>query len=333
MPARTVSAAPHGTEKSGVSGATSSGLRFGVLVLQDADFGTLRERWRRVEELGFDYLFVADHARHARDPSHTWFDGWSTLVAMALETRSIRIGPLVANPILRRPTVLAKAAAAVDHFSMGRLELALGQGVERFDHDETGTPYWSPAERAARFREYVEVVDGALRSWEAPFSFKGRHHRARDVSLAPAPVQRPRPPITVGGRSPTVLRVAAERADCWNTFGLLPTTAEEVVETTRRQNRELDDRCAEMGRDPADLRRSLVMWSPLDPWSATDCFERLVDRFRDAGIAEFIVMWPPDDRCRCSSARPPRSPRSARRQGDRRPIRQRGAARRRSLSQ
>jgi alkanesulfonate monooxygenase SsuD/methylene tetrahydromethanopterin reductase-like flavin-dependent oxidoreductase (luciferase family) len=275
--------------------AGQSALRFGVLVLQDAPFPTLRDRWHRVEELGFDFLFVADHARHTHERSLPWFDGWSTLVAMALETSKIRIGTLVANPILHRPTVLARAAAAVDHLSNGRLELAIGQGVERFDHEETGIPYWSPGERAARFREYVEIVDGVLRSWESPFSFEGRHHRTQDVTLAPPPVQRPRPPITVGGRSPSVLRVAVEQADCWNTFGLAPTPVKEVVEATRRQNHELDERCMELGRDPAELRRSLVMWAPLDPWASPDAFERIVEDFRDGGIAEFIVMWPPED--------------------------------------
>src|SRR5215216_3149076 len=156
MPASTQRVMPDRTGSGSSSGPGSSELRFGVLVLQDADFSILRERWRRVEELGFDFLFVADHARHTREASHTWFDGWTTLVAMALETSTVRIGTLVANPILRQPTVLAKAAVAVDHLSKGRLELAIGQGVERFDHDETGIPYWSPADRAARFREYVE---------------------------------------------------------------------------------------------------------------------------------------------------------------------------------
>jgi alkanesulfonate monooxygenase SsuD/methylene tetrahydromethanopterin reductase-like flavin-dependent oxidoreductase (luciferase family) len=296
MSIRIPTVAPDKAETTGPSGPRRSALRFGVLVLQDADFSILRERWRRAEQLGFDFLFVADHARHTRDGSQTWFDGWTTLVAMALETSTIRIGPLVANPILRAPTVLAKAAAAVDHLSNGRLELAIGQGVERFDHDETGTAYWPPAERAARFREYVQIVDGALQSWQAPFSFQGRYHRAHDVTLAPAPVQRPRPPITVGGRSPTVLRVAAERADCWNTFGLTPTPVDDVVEATRRQNRELDEHCAQVGRDPAELRRSLVMWAPLDPWAAPDAFEKIVTRFREAGVTEFIVMWPPEDR-------------------------------------
>ncbi len=166
-------------------------------MLQDAPFPELRERWRQVEELGFDFLFVADHARHPGDSFHTWFDGWTSLVAMALETNAIQIGTLVANPVLHRPTVLARAASAVDHLSGGRLELAIGQGVERFDHTETGTPYWPPAERARRFREYVEIVDGVLRSSEAPFNFDGDYHEAHDVVLAPPPLKRPRPPIMV----------------------------------------------------------------------------------------------------------------------------------------
>ncbi len=93
-----------------------------------------------------------------------------------------------------------------------------------------------------------------------------------------------------------MLAVAGERADCWNTFGSAPTALDEVVETTRRHNRELDDRCMQVGRAPATLRRSLVLWPPLDPWAAPGAFDRIAEPFRDAGISEFIVMWPPEDR-------------------------------------
>jgi alkanesulfonate monooxygenase SsuD/methylene tetrahydromethanopterin reductase-like flavin-dependent oxidoreductase (luciferase family) len=271
-------------------------LRFGLLVVPDAPFPTLAEQWRRVEELGFDLLFVADHYRHTRNASLPWFDGWTALAAMALQTTTVRIGPLVANPILRGPAVLAKAAAALDHLSDGRLELAIGKGVEEFDHRATGTPFWSPRERATRFREYVQVVDGVLRSWETPFSFEGRYYRTQETSLAPAPVQRPRPPITVGGQSPTVRRVAAERADCWNTFALGDVPFDEILETVRHQKLELDELCTELGREPMKLRRSLVLWKPLDPWETRDAFERIVAAFVKAGITEFIVMWPPEDR-------------------------------------
>jgi alkanesulfonate monooxygenase SsuD/methylene tetrahydromethanopterin reductase-like flavin-dependent oxidoreductase (luciferase family) len=93
--------------------------------------------------------FVADHYRHTRNASLPWFDGWTALAGMAPQTKTVRIGPLVANPILRGPAVLAKAAAAVDHLSNGRLELAIGKGVEEFDHRATGTPYWSARRHCA----------------------------------------------------------------------------------------------------------------------------------------------------------------------------------------
>jgi alkanesulfonate monooxygenase SsuD/methylene tetrahydromethanopterin reductase-like flavin-dependent oxidoreductase (luciferase family) len=271
-------------------------LRFGVLVVPDAPFPTLVQRWHRVEELGFDFLFVADHFRHTSNASLPWFDGWTVLAAMAVHTTSVRIGPLVANPVLRGPAVLAKAAAAIDHLSTGRLELAIGKGVEEFDHRSTGTPVWSPRERAARFREYVQVVDGVLKGWQTPFSFDGRYYRTQDSSVAPAPPQRPRPPLTVGGQSPTVRRVAAERADCWNTFALGDASFNDIVDTVRRHNNELDELCTELGRPAATLRRSLVLWRPLDPWETPDAFTRIVTAFRETGITEFIVMWPANDR-------------------------------------
>jgi alkanesulfonate monooxygenase SsuD/methylene tetrahydromethanopterin reductase-like flavin-dependent oxidoreductase (luciferase family) len=273
-------------------------LRFGVLVVPDALFPALEQRWRLVEELGFDFLFVADHYRHTRDASLPWFDGWTALVAMALQTRTVRIGPLVANPILREPAVVAKAATAIDHLSNGRLELAIGQGVEAFDHEATGMPPWSPAERAARFREYVEIVDGLLRGGETPLTFGGRYYSTHQASIAPGPVQQPRPPITVGGQSPTVRRVAAERADCWNTFALGDAPFDEIVGLVRHQNRDLDELCTVLGREPQALRRSLTLWKPLDPWETPDAFERIVTAFRAAGVQEFIVMWPPEDRLR-----------------------------------
>jgi alkanesulfonate monooxygenase SsuD/methylene tetrahydromethanopterin reductase-like flavin-dependent oxidoreductase (luciferase family) len=271
-------------------------LRFGVLDVPDARFPTLVGRWRWVEELGFDFLFVADHYRHTRTPALPWFDGWTALAAMAIETTTVRIGPLVTNPVLRHPAVIAKAAVAVDHLSNGRLELAVGKGVEEFDHMAVGAPYWPPGERSARFSEYVEIVHGLLTSRQTPFSFEGRYYATYETTIAPGPVQRPNPPITVGGQSPSVRRIAAERADCWNTFALGAVPFDDIVETVRAQNRELDERCLELDRDPATLRRSLVCWKPLDPWEAPDAFERIVASFREAGISEFNVMWPPDER-------------------------------------
>ena len=94
-----------------------------------------------------------------------------------------------------------------------------------------GQPYWTPGERSARFREYVEIVHGLLRSWQTPFSFEGRYYTTYEATVAPGPVQRPQLPLTVGGQSPSVRRIAAERADCWNTFALGAVPLAEIVET------------------------------------------------------------------------------------------------------
>ena len=271
--------------------------RFGVLVLPDAPFPTLFARWALIEELGFDFLFAPDHARHTSDPSAAWFDGLTVVAAMALQTKTIRIGTLVANPILHLPSALAKAAAAVDHLSGGRFELGIGMGVEEFDHQEAGTEYWSARERAERYSEYVQVVDGVLRSATRPFSFEGRYYRTTDATLAPSPLQQPRPPLIIGSRSATGRALAVERGECWNTYALSGEgSVEEIAEKTRRRNREVDERCAEIGRDPRSLRRSLVMWPPLDPWADADGFTRIVETFLPTGIDEFVVMWPGDDR-------------------------------------
>jgi hypothetical protein len=103
-------------------------------------------------------------------------------------------------------------------------------------------------------------------------------------------VQQPRPPITVGGQSPS-RRTAVQRADCWNTFALGDVPFDEILEKVRIHNHELDEHCAEVHRDPATLRRSLVLWKPLDPWVSPEAFERILVSFRDAGISEFNVMW------------------------------------------
>ena len=185
---------------------------------------------------------------------------------------------------------------AVDHLSGGRLELGIGTGIAGFDHDAVGQDYWPPRERADRFAEYVAIVDGVLRSPGGSFQHTGTYLRSSGTPMSPAPVQQPRPPITVGGQSPTVLRVAVQHADCWNTHGPFGRTVDEIAEVTAQQNQRLDEACVEQGRDPSTLRRSLLLFDALDAWSSEDHFQKVVHQFRETGIHEFVVFWPPHDR-------------------------------------
>lgn len=270
--------------------------RFGIYALADAPFPVLRERWRLAEELGFELMYVADHTGDWRDLSGHWFECWTVLAAMAVGTQRIRIGSLIANPILRSPVLLAKEAVAVDHLSGGRLELGIGTGITAFDHLAAGVEPWPMRERMARFAEYVEVVDGLLRDRQRDFRFSGTYLRTAETPASPGPIQQPRPPITVAGQSPTLLRVAAERADCWNTLGQPGHGVARSLEVTRRQNDQLDDLCLARGRRPGDLRRSLLLFEELDAWSSPGALEEVVPRFHRAGIDEFVLFWPPGDR-------------------------------------
>jgi alkanesulfonate monooxygenase SsuD/methylene tetrahydromethanopterin reductase-like flavin-dependent oxidoreductase (luciferase family) len=271
------------------------GIQFGIMVYPDAPPAVLAERFRRAEALGFDLLVVPDHSGDFRNLDGYWLEGWTALAAAALQTERIRIGPLVSNPILRPPALMAKQALAIDHLSGGRLELGIGAGLFEFDHHAVGTELWSAQERAGRFGEYVEIVDGVLRGGGRPYSFEGQWLWVRDVPTAPGSVQQPRPPLIVGGQSPTVLRVTAERADVWNTIGPMGAGLEDVLSVTARQNRQLDELCAAAGRDPSTLRRSLALFQATDPWVSPVTLEEIVEQFTRIGIAEFVIGWPEDE--------------------------------------
>lgn len=273
---------------------------FGVAIDPDAPMPELVERARVAERLGFDTIYVPDHSRPWRTdprPGGVWFDGWTALAAIAMTTTTARIGSLVSNPVLRPPDLLARQALSMDHLSDGRLQLGIGTGIAPFDHRATGTPYWSMRERVGRFREYVEVVDTAMRSAGEPFGHDGEFHRTHAVGL-PAPVQWPRPPITVAGASKAVRAVAVERAECWNTHGAFGVPAADLPAHLADLNADVTARCEAAGRDPESLRRSVLLHESLDPWSAPGRLTSAVEQVLGIGYEEIVVFWPWDDRSR-----------------------------------
>lgn len=270
----------------------ASTRRFGVMLYPDVPFPTLIEQARWVESLGFDQVYLPDHAANLRDLDGPWFDGLTALAVVAANTGAIRVGTLVSNPILRPPAMLARQALSIDHLSGGRLELGIGAGLFDWDHHAVGTEPWSAKERAGRFAEYVEIVDGILRGAGEPYGFAGDWLWVKGVRTAPPAVQRPRPPIIVGGQSPTVLRTAARFADVWNTIGPMGADAGTVLEVTGRQNRQIDALAVEAGRDPATIRRSLALYGPWDPWESPVTLEEAVARFDGIGITDFVTNIP-----------------------------------------
>lgn len=266
-------------------------LRFGVMTIQNVPWPTLVERWRYLDDLGFDSAWVADHFTNPWYPNESWLEAWTLLSALAVHTERIRLGTMVTNISLHNPAVLAKQALTVDHVSNGRLELGIGAGGAPTDHTMTGVPTWEPRERAARLREFVEIVDQLLRNEVT--TYRGRYYHVEDSQMHPAPVQKPRPPLTLAALGPRTIKIAAEYADSWNFFPEYGLTVKQALEQTARRNRMLDDYCSEVGRDPQEITRSLLAIPRMvdAPFDSDDAFHDFVGRYREAGIDEFILYW------------------------------------------
>ena len=262
-------------------------LRFGICTDQNMDWPTTVERWRYLESLGFDSLWDCDHMVQPSRPDGPYHEGWTLLAGLAEVTGRARIGVLVSSNTFRHPAILAKEAATVDHISNGRLEVGLGAGWYVPEHEMFGLEFPEPAGLVSRFREAVEIIDSLLRNEYT--TYQGEHYQLQDAAFRPRPVQQPRPPLTIGAKKPRMLRIAAEYADRWNSSG--------TVDELRERNQILDEQCAEIGRDPDEIIRSLYGWAaimPDDPWESVDAFEDVIGRYREAGINEFIIDQPAD---------------------------------------
>jgi probable F420-dependent oxidoreductase len=159
---------------------------------------------RKLEDLGYSTLTMPDHFSPQLAPV-------PALMAAADATTELRVGTLVFDNDYKHPLVLAKECATLDLLSGGRLELGLGAGWEKSDYDHSGIPYDPPKVRVDRFEEGLAVIKGCL--GEGPFSFSGEHYRVTDYDGGPKPVQRPHPPILVGGGAKRVLGIAGREAD------------------------------------------------------------------------------------------------------------------------
>ncbi len=274
----------------------NNGLRFGVVTAQiDVSWETMVERWRYIEQLGFDSVWLADEFVYFTQPTMPWFEAWTLLAALATQTTRIRIGTLVTAIPFRNPAFLARQALTVDHLSNGRLELGLGPGVSGGNdpsYSMAGIEDWAPPERVARFREAVEIVDQLLRNEVS--TYQGRFYQVKDAVMQPRPVQKPRPPITIAASGPGTIKIAAGRADTWNSLWEPRWSRDEMLEVTRERSRLIDDYCTGVGRDPLTLRRSLLVFhSDVDTvYDSVDAFEDDVKLYREVGIDDFILMFP-----------------------------------------
>ena len=275
-----------------------AGLRFQVLTLPNAPWDELAGRFRRLEELGFDVAAIADHFVDWTNPPSPWLEAWTLLAAAGRETSRIRLCTCVSQIPLRDPAMFARQALTVDHVSGGRLDVGLGLGLPIDpSYDMMGIPNWSNAERAARFREYIAIVDLLLSNETS--SFEGRYYRIRDAIMNPRPVQRPRPPLLIAAMGPRMLEQAAEHADIWNSLSFAETFEKQLAETRERIDR-VNAHCAAIGRDPGDIIFSYQMFDPaartsggfFTCYESPERFREMAERLLPLGLSELGLYYP-----------------------------------------
>jgi F420-dependent oxidoreductase-like protein len=186
------------------------------------------------ERLGYEGLVTSDHYFSVVGAEPGSSDAWTLLGALAGRTERLRLGTMVSPVTFRLPAVLAKAAATVDRISGGRVDLGMGAGWWEEEHRSHGIPFPPTRERLDMLEEQLEIVHGL---WsEDVFSFEGRHYALEGCRFVPKPVQRPHPPIVVGGKGgPTIARLAARWADEFNRVGGTPDEVRAAFERVREQ--------------------------------------------------------------------------------------------------
>ncbi len=243
---------------------------FGIMTApMQVDYHDILRVWREADTIpGIEHGWLFDHLMPiGGDPDGPIFEGWTLLSALAAQTERLRVGLMVTSNRFRPPAMLAKIATTVDVVSGGRLDFGIGAGsrpghpLARREYEAHGLPFHDAAHAVGSLAEACTVIRRLWTETE-PFDVDGTYHHLTGAFANPKPVQRPHPPILIGGRSAATLRVVAEHADLWNIPG---GDIDDVVSRSAL----LDRYCTEIGRDPAAITRSIHLPVSYDEPHAT----------------------------------------------------------------
>jgi alkanesulfonate monooxygenase SsuD/methylene tetrahydromethanopterin reductase-like flavin-dependent oxidoreductase (luciferase family) len=242
--------------------------------------------WREADGIPqIEHAWLFDHLMPIfGDPAGPIFEGWTLLAALAAQTERLRLGLLVTSNRFRPPAMLAKIAAGVDVISGGRLEFGIGAGsnvtvpIARREYEAYGLPFHDADYAVGSLAEACTIIRRLWTETE-PFDFDGRYHQLTGAFGNPKPVQRPHPPIMIGGRATPTMRVVAEHADRWNMPG-------GSIDDAIARSKVLDRLCAEIGRDPAEIARSFVLPASYD---RPDDTRQAVRALLDGGFSHFVL--------------------------------------------
>jgi F420-dependent oxidoreductase-like protein len=268
--------------RSAYAAAAPSALRFGVQTYpQHTTYAEILQVWREAEDLGFDTAFAFDHfIPIGGDPNGSCLEGWTLLSALAAQTKRLKVGLLVTGNTYRNPAVLAKMVTTVDHVSNGRVILGIGAGWYEREHTAYGIPFSTSSGRAQQLVEAVQVIK--LLFTQDKSNFSGKYYQLKDAPFSPKPVQKPHPPILIGGMGRQVIQpLAARYTDMWDFFADDPERAKQL-------NANFDKICQRVGRDPKQVERSMSLQASQLTGSKDEVRNR-VQAFADAGVQHLVL--------------------------------------------
>jgi F420-dependent oxidoreductase-like protein len=243
---------------------------------------------------GWDGVYVADHfmpnAGVGRDPDDPVLECGSLVAALGAVVPDVRIGTLVYGNTYRHPAVLANMAATVDRISGGRFTLGVGAGWQVNEHEQYGIDLPPVRQRLDRFEEALQILHGLLR--QPTTTLHGEHYRLTDARCEPKPIQDPLPILIGGGGERRMLRIVAQYADLWNTWGRPDLIA--------HKSAVLDEHCAAIGRDPKTIARTAQAMTVVDGpapegmpmpviGGSPQRLAEAVAEYREIGLDELIV--------------------------------------------
>ena len=222
-------------------------MKFSGWPATDTAYPDLLAGCQHLAATGWDGIWIADHFMENASPNHGHAqEAWTLLAGLAALVPRVRLGTLVTGNTYRNPAVLAKQAAQVDVISGGRVVLGIGAGWQENEHLAYDIPYYTVGARLRRLEEAVQIIRSLFDNEHT--NFAGSFYHLRDAPLDPKPVQSHLPILIGGGGEKVTLRITARFADEWNVWG--------SPETLARKGSVLEQHCEEVGRDPAEIKRT-----------------------------------------------------------------------------
>jgi F420-dependent oxidoreductase-like protein len=252
---------------------------------------SLRRLVTQAESSGFDSFWVMDHfhqIENVGDPKEPMLESWTTLSTIAGFTSRIKLGTMVTGIVYRYPSVLAKIGATLDVLSRGRLFMGIGAAWNEEEAAAYGIPFPSTSERFQRLEEAVQII---RKMWtEQPASFAGKFYQVRDAHCNPQPIQKPHPPILIGGSGERkTLRIVAQYGDACNLFG--------SSERAKKKLAVLREHCRDVGRDYNSILKTKLGTVTIDKDRGT-ARKRVEERFKEVPeqmVKEFAICGNPED--------------------------------------